>query len=190
MAELRLWLGSLFEGLLCSPCPNAFKNLNLPQFEATISLRISKFSFGKWKRLLKMKTSVWRISLWKRPTIPSNQTNAASVTMHPLTQAIYGNSGEKPNKCNQCDYVSSYASALRTHLKTHGGEKSNTCNKWDFTSLYASALRTHLKTHSEEKSNKSNQCDYATSRAGDLRTHLKIQWGKVKQMQTVSLCLS
>ena len=126
-----------------------------------------------------MKTSVWRISLWKRPTIPSNQTNATSVTMHPFTQAIYGNSGEKPNKCNQCDYVSSYASALRTHLKTHGGEKSNTCNQWDFTSLYASALRTHLKTHSEEKSNKSNQCDYATSRAGNLRTHLKIQWGKV-----------
>ena len=27
MAELRLWLGSLFEGLLCSPCPNAFKKL-------------------------------------------------------------------------------------------------------------------------------------------------------------------
>ena len=26
------------------------------------------------------------------------------------------------NKCNQCDYASSYASALRTHLKMHSGE--------------------------------------------------------------------
>ena len=30
----------------------------------------------------------------------------------------------KSNKCNQCDFASSYASALRTHLKTHSGEKS------------------------------------------------------------------
>ena len=30
-------------------------------------------------------------------------------------------SGEKSNKCNQCDFASSYASALRTHFKTHSG---------------------------------------------------------------------
>ena len=37
--------------------------------------------------------------------------------------------GEKPNKCNQCDYASSDASNLRTHLKTHNGEKSNKYNQ-------------------------------------------------------------
>ena len=31
--------------------------------------------------------------------------------------------GEKPNKCNQCDYASSRASNLRKHLKIHSGEK-------------------------------------------------------------------
>ena len=31
----------------------------------------------------------------------------------------------KSNKCNQCDYVSSHAGNLRTHLKTHNGEKQN-----------------------------------------------------------------
>ena len=30
-------------------------------------------------------------------------------------------SGEKPNKCNQCDYATSHAGHLRTHLKTHSG---------------------------------------------------------------------
>ena len=30
--------------------------------------------------------------------------------------------GEKSNKCKQCDYASSQAGDLRTHLKTHSGE--------------------------------------------------------------------
>ena len=34
--------------------------------------------------------------------------------------------GEKSNKCNQCDYASSWAGHLRRHLKTHNGEKIKT----------------------------------------------------------------
>ena len=80
---------------------------------------------------------------------------------------------QKPNKCNQCDYASSNAGHLRTHLKTHSGEKPNKCNQCDDASSDASTLRGHLKTHSGEKENKCNQCDYATSRASHLKTHLK-----------------
>ena len=40
-------------------------------------------------------------------------------------------SGEKSNKCNQCDYASSWAGNLRTHLKMHSGEKPNKCNQCD-----------------------------------------------------------
>ena len=78
------------------------------------------------------------------------------------------------NKCNQCDYASSRAGHMRTHLKTHSGEKPNKCNQCDFASTWAGDLRTHLKMHSGEKPNKCNQCDFASSRAGDLRTHLKL----------------
>ena len=63
---------------------------------------------------------------------------------------------QKPNKCNQCEYASSNAGHLRTHLKTHSGEKPNKCNQCDYASSYASDLRKHLKTHSGEKSHKSN----------------------------------
>ena len=59
----------------------------------------------------------------------------------------------KPNKCNQCDYASSRAGDLRTHLKTHSGEKSNKCDQCDFASSRAGHLRTHLKMHSGEKPN-------------------------------------
>ena len=33
--------------------------------------------------------------------------------------------GEKSNKCNQCDYASSLAGNLRRRLKTHSAIKSN-----------------------------------------------------------------
>ena len=60
----------------------------------------------------------------------------------------------KSNKCNQCDYTSSQAGNLRTHLKMHSGEKTNKCNQCYFVSSRAGNLKTHLKTHSGEKSNK------------------------------------
>ena len=59
---------------------------------------------------------------------------------------------QKPNKCNQCDYASSNAGHLRTHLKTHTREKPHKCNQCDYASSEASKLRRHSKTHSGEKS--------------------------------------
>ena len=57
-------------------------------------------------------------------------------------------SGEKTNKCNQCDYASTDAGNLRRHLKNHSGEKSNKCNQCDLASIQAGDLRRHLKMHS------------------------------------------
>ena len=34
-------------------------------------------------------------------------------------------SSKRSKKCNQCNYGSSHAGNLRTHLKTHSEEKSN-----------------------------------------------------------------
>ena len=50
----------------------------------------------------------------------------------------------KSNKCNQCDYASSYASHLRRHLKTHSGEKPNKCNQCEFASSRADNLKKHI----------------------------------------------
>ena len=41
-----------------------------------------------------------------------------------------------------------YISALRKHLKIHSGEKPNKCNQCDFVPSQAGHLRAHLKTHS------------------------------------------
>ena len=93
-------------------------------------------------------------------------------------------SGEKSNKCKQCNYASSDLGNLRTHLKIHSREKSNKCNQCDYASSRAGDLKRHLKTHSGEKSNRCSQCDFASYQTGNLRTHLKTHSGeKVKQMQ-------
>ena len=34
-------------------------------------------------------------------------------------------SGEKPNRCDQCNYASSHATNVRNHVRTFGGEKHN-----------------------------------------------------------------
>ena len=60
------------------------------------------------------------------------------------------NNEEKSNKCNQCDYASSRADKLMTHLKTHSGEKPYKCKQCDFASLRADKLRTHMKKHRGE----------------------------------------
>ena len=70
-------------------------------------------------------------------------------------------------------FASSQAGDLMRHLKTHSGEKTNKCNQCDFASARLDVLKIHLKMHSGEKSNKCNQCDYASIQAGDMRRHMK-----------------
>ena len=86
--------------------------------------------------------------------------------------------GEKSNKCNQCDFACSDPSSLRKHMKRHSGEKPNKCNHCHYASSEAGDLRKHLKIHSGEKSNKCNQCEYASSQAGNLRRHLNKHSGQ------------
>ena len=71
------------------------------------------------------------------------------------------------HNCNQCDFASSPANALRTHLKTPSGEKSNKCNQCDFACSDTSCLWRHLKTHNGEKPNKCSQCEFPPSQAGN-----------------------
>ena len=58
---------------------------------------------------------------------------------------------------------------LRTHLKMHSGEKSNKCIQCEYASDHESALREHLKIHQIEKPNKCNLCNYASSYASNLK---------------------
>ena len=81
-------------------------------------------------------------------------------------------------KCSQCDFTSSQAGNLRTHLITHSGEKLNKCNHCDYAFSQAGNLRRHLKKYTGEKTIKCKQCDFKSSQASNLRAHLKIHSGE------------
>ena len=59
-------------------------------------------------------------------TMEKRKTNAAIVTVSSYASALNRHwkthTGERPNKCNQCDYATSCADVLKTHLKTHSGK--------------------------------------------------------------------
>ena len=81
----------------------------------------------------------------------------------------------KTHKCYQCDYASSQAGNLKTHLKTHSGEKTNKCNQCDFASVQASSLKKHLRTHSGEKSNECGVCEKGFRRNNEMMKYKKKQ---------------
>ena len=96
------------------------------------------------------------------------------------TNNLKSHSGEKSNKCNQCDYVSSQASYLRSHLKTHSlkirtnlwkrtVEKSKKCYRCD---LFGQAILGHIRKRTVEK----NQTN-----ATKVTLPVKIQalWGNI-----------
>ena len=66
--------------------------------------------------------------------------------------------GERPLRCEQCDYSCAQAKHLKWHTFTHtgeklihSGEKPFVCKQCNYSSAEASKLKRHMQTHSGEK---------------------------------------
>ena len=105
---------------------------------------------------------------------------------HQLKEHFLTHSGEQPNKCTQCNYASSRASALKFHMKMHSLEKPNQCKWCDYLSITKSGLIKHLLTHSGEKTHHCKECGSLLGLAETLKVHnLRLFLLKKKQRKCI-----
>ena len=149
--------------------------------EVTVDMWLSLFlsPFGSNILVFTFPTSILHFHYWfftpvpiytRRTEVGCSSLSSPSLVSVKMPQGVMENpfgvtiTGEKSNKCNQCDYASSRADSLRSHLKKNIGEKSNKWNLCGYATVYVSNLRDHLKIHNGEKSNKCNQCEHIVRR--------------------------
>ena len=74
------------------------------------------------------------------------------VAIENAMKMVQSRRDKKLKKCYQCDYATSVASHLKTHMRRHSGEKTKKCGMCDYASADSSTLKAHLKIHNGEKS--------------------------------------
>ena len=102
--------------------------------------------------------NIWHLNIWTSEHLNIHlNIGTWNIWAGNLRTHLKTHSGEKLNKCNQCEFAFSETGYLRTHMKIHRGEKLNKCKQCDYASSDGSNLGRLLKTHHGEKFNKCNQ---------------------------------
>ena len=59
---------------------------------------------------------------------------SCSATKDLKIHMMMKHAGERPHKCNQCNYVNAHSSDLKRHMVIHTGEELFKCNRCEKTS--------------------------------------------------------
>ena len=59
-------------------------------------------------------------------------------------------SGERPFKCDLCNYSASNAHHVRTHKRKHSGEKPFKCDQCDYAASRTDNLKVHKRNHQSD----------------------------------------
>lgn len=54
--------------------------------------------------------------------------------------------GEKPFKCEECDFTTADHNTLRKHKMRHSGQKNYSCSLCTYSCIQASSYKKHIKT--------------------------------------------
>src|SRR3989344_3157739 len=85
---------------------------------------------------------------------------------------------EKPFKCDVCEYTSTTSGHLKVHQRTHTREKPFKCDVCEYTSTTSGHLKDHKRTHTDEKPFKCDVCEYTCTQAENLVTHTRTHTGE------------
>ena len=88
---------------------------------------------------------------------------------------IRTHTGERPFKCDLCDFSIMDKSFLTKHIRTHTGEGPFKCDLCNYSCVYSkSDLMKHTRTHTSEKPYKLELCDYCSAQKFGLTKHMRI----------------
>ena len=111
----------------------------------------------------------------------SQSRNEANKCMHKRIHSgktHFKCDGEKPYKCDICDYSATQSGDLKKHKRIPSGEKPYKCDVCGFSTTTSGNLKTHKLIHSGEKPYKCDECAFSTSRSGNLKIHKRIHSGE------------
>ncbi|GBP91923.1 Zinc finger protein 233 [Eumeta japonica] len=86
--------------------------------------------------------------------------------------------GEKPHRCRLCEYNASELNHLKIHMRTHTGEKPYKCEYCEYSASQPWNLKVHKRTHTGEKPYKCKHCEYSASGPGPLKIHTRTHTGE------------
>ena len=105
--------------------------------------------------------------------------NFSSIRYADLKQHVLRNhTGEKPHKCDQCNYACTSSIDLQRHMRKHNLLRPFKCNQCNASFTCNNSLKRHAQTRivtnddKEEKPHKCTQCNNSANQANSLSKHI------------------
>lgn len=104
----------------------------------------------------------------------TSQYSEASVTVPILSVCVHLSAGERPFKCESCNYLAANQHEVTRHARqVHNGPKPLSCPYCDYKTADRSNYKKHVELHLNPRQFLCPVCKYAASKKCNLQYHIK-----------------